>query len=274
MAAARSALVVLELIVCIGISAQQRQSPSAKDLVNQMVQAETAAWNVRQHFQYQSKERSNRTNGLLWEEMVVETPDGSLQRLISEDGIPLSGDQKLAEDRRVDYLANHPAAFRRRNQRRREDEARMPELLKEIPSIFLFDLAGFDGDYASIVFRPNPAFKEQSYQDRVVHAMAGELVIHTPDMRLSKLDAHLQHKVEFGFGILGVLSDKTRLSLSREPVSPGQWTTTKIRFHLDGSILLLKSISRDVDSSRYGFKPVAHDLNVPQAAALVNSNIY
>ena len=239
-----------------------------------MVQAETAAWKVRQRFQYQSKERSNRTNGLLWEEMVVETRDGSLQRLISEDGIPLSGDQKLAEDRRIAYLAIHRAAFRRRNQRRREDEARMPELLREIASIFLFEVAGSDGDYARIVFLPNPAFQEQSFQDRVVHAMAGELVIHTPDMRLCKLDAHLQHKVEFGFGILGVLNDKTRLSLSREPVSPGQWTTAKIRIHMDGSILFLKSISRDLDSSRYGFKPVAHDLNVAQAAAIVNSNTY
>jgi hypothetical protein len=55
-----------------------------------MVQAETAAWKDRQHFLYRSEERSNRTNGQLWEELVVETPDGSMQRLISEDGKPLS----------------------------------------------------------------------------------------------------------------------------------------------------------------------------------------
>jgi len=70
------------------------------------------------------------------------------------------------------------------------------------------------------------------------------LIIHTTDMRLCELDAHLDHKVEFGFGILGVLRDKTYLSIAREEVLNGQWTTTKIRVHLDGSILLLKRISR------------------------------
>jgi hypothetical protein len=66
------------------------------------------------------------------------------------------------------------------------------------------------------------------------------------------LDAHLEHKVEFGFGILGMLSEKTYLSHVRENVSTGQWTTTKLRVHLDGNILLLKSIFRDLESSRNG----------------------
>jgi hypothetical protein len=68
-----------------------------------------------------------------------------------------------------------------------------------------------------------------------------------------------------------MLSDKTQFFLGREEVSPAQWTTTKIRVHLDGSILLLKSISRDVDASRYGFQVVAHDLTVAEAAAIVRS---
>jgi hypothetical protein len=93
-------------------------------------------------------------------------------------------------------------------------------------------------------------------------------------MRLCKLDAHLEHKVEFGFGILGVPLDKTTLSLAREEVSGGQWTTTKLRVHLDGSFLLLKTISRDVDFSHHGFKPVAHDMNVAEAAAIVRSNTF
>jgi hypothetical protein len=242
--------------------------------VNQMVQAETAAWKNRQLYRYRSEERSNRTNGRLWAELVVETPDGSLQRLISEDGKAISESQATAEDKRIAYLANHPAEFRRKAKRRRDDEARMPDLLKNIPALFLFTIVSSEGDYVRITFQPNPLFREESYQDRVVHAMAGVLTIHTPDMRLRELDAHLQHKVEFGFGILGVLSDRSYLSLGREEVLPGQWTTTKIQVHLDGSILLLKTISRDLDSSRYGFKPVAHDLNVADAANMFGANAF
>jgi hypothetical protein len=97
--------------------------------------------------------------------------------------------------------------------------------------------------------QPKPSFHEESYQDRVAHAIAGMLIIHTTDMRLCEIDAHHEHKVEFGFGILGMLSDKTYLSLVRENVLTGQWTTTKLRVHLDGSILFLESISQDLDSS-------------------------
>jgi hypothetical protein len=263
-----------QVIFCARLSAQVGQPATATQMVNQMLQAEAAAWKSRQHFLYRNEERSNRTNGRLWDELVVETPDGSMQRLISEDGKLLPDNQRIAEDQRIKYLANHPGEFRRKAQRRKEDEARMPGLLKEIPDIFLFSSLDSVGDYTRIAFQPNPSFHEESYQDRVVHAMAGVLIIHKPDMRLCELDAHLEHKVEFGFGILGTLSDRTYLSLAREEVSTGQWTTTKLRVHLDGSILLLKSISRDVDSSRYGFRLVGHDLNVAEAASIVRSDFF
>jgi hypothetical protein len=262
------------VVVSTSLPAQVSQPIPAIDVVNQMVQAETAAWRNRPYFRYRNQERSNRTNGHLWEELVVETPDGSLSRLISEDGKPLSSNRQKEEDQRIAYLATHPSEFRRGTQRRQQDEARMPELLREVPNAFLFKTVRSVGAYTRIAFQPNPAFRERSYQDRVVHAMSGTLLIHTPDMRLSELDAHLEHRVEFGYGILGQLSDKTHFFLTRGEVAPAQWATTKIRVHLDGSILLLKSISRDLDASRYGFKPVAHGLSVAEAAAILHATTF
>jgi hypothetical protein len=267
-------LLLQQFVLFADLPAQVSRPIPAIDMVNQMVQAETAAWRNRQRFRYRNQERSNRTNGHLWEELVVETPDGSLPRLICEDGRPLSISRQRIEDERIEYLASHPNEFRRSNHRRQEDEARMPELLREIPATFLFRTIRSEGANTRIAFEPNPSFKEKSYQDRVVHAMSGTLLIHMPDMRLCELDAHLEHRVEFGYGILGQLSDKTHIYFAREEVSPGQWATTKIRVHLDGSILFLKSISRDVDAARYGFRPVAHGLTVTEAAATIRSNTF
>ena len=140
----------------------------------------------------------------------------------------------------------------------------MVDLLKELPRLFLLQTTGSAGRQYPHHFPPNPKFQEVSYQDRVVHAMSGELLIHTTDKRLCGLDVHLEHSVEFGFGLLGEVSNDTHFSIVREEVSPGQWKTTKIRVHVDGSILLIKSLSRDVDASHYGFKPVAHDLTAPR----------
>jgi hypothetical protein len=267
-------LLLGRFVVCTSLPAQVNQPTPASDTVNQMVQAETTAWRTRHHFLYKDQERSNRTNGRLWEELVVETPDGSLTRLISEDGKPLSSSRQCEEDKRIAYLTSHPNDLRRAMQRRQQDEARMPELLREVPNVFLFKTVGSDGAYTRIAFQPNPSFHEKSYQDRVVHAMSGMLLIHRPDMRLCELDAQLEHRVEFGYGIFGELSEKTHFFLERAEVSPAQWATTKIRVHLDGSIFLLKSISRDVDASRYGFQAVAHDLTLAEAAAIIRANTF
>jgi hypothetical protein len=251
--------------------AQLRQALSAEQMVNQMLHAENAAREMRQHFLYRREERSLRTKGQLWNEVVVETTDGRMHRLLTVNGKPLSGSEAKAEDSRITYLANHPADFRREAQARRDDELRLSNLLKEVPRLFLLKIAGSDGDCTRVAFAPNPQFQETSYQDRVVHAMSGVLLIHTADMRLCAIDAHMDHGVEFGFGLLGKVSDQSHFSVARQQVSPGEWKTTKIDVHVDGTLLLMKSVSRVEDSSHYGFKPIPHDLTVAQAAAMVRS---
>jgi hypothetical protein len=195
-----------------------------------------------------------------------------MHRLLSEDGKPLSAEQAKAEDDRIANLVNHPDDFRREGQGRRDDEGRLARLLHDLPRAFLFRIDGSQGDCTRITFQPNPSFEEQSYEDRVIHAMSGVLFIHTTDMRLCGIDAHLDHKVEFGFGLLGEVSDGSSFSITREEVFPGQWKTAKLRIHVNGSMLLLKSFSRDEDSSHYGFKQVADNLSVAQAAAIACSN--
>lgn len=270
----RAVLVLFELLILsTRLLAQVPKPPSAIQMVNEMVQVETAAYGRRQHFLYRKEERSTRTKGHLWDEMVIETSDGRMQRLLSEDGKPLSNSQKKAEDSRIAYLENHPDEFRRQAQGRKDDEARMTDLLRKLPTLFLFKAAGSKGGCSRIAFQPNPSFQEESYQDRVVHAMSGMLLIHTADMRLCGLDAHLEHRVTFGFGLLGEVNAQSHFSMGREEVSPGEWKTTRIRVHVDGSILLLKSVSRDEDSSHYGFKLVPRDLTVPEAAAIVRANV-
>ena len=266
-------LLLLELSF-VSPRAQVRQALSPTEMVNQMVQAETIAKANRQHFLYRRRERSVRTKGHLWDELVVETAEGRMRRLIAVDGKPLSSSEQSAEDNRITYLTKHPGDFRREAQGRKDDEARMADLLKELPRLFLLQTAGSEGDCTRITFAPNPQFQEASFQDRVVHAMSGVLLIHTADKRLCGIDAHLDHGVEFGFGLLGKVSDQSHFSVVRQEVCPGQWKATKVHVHVDGSILLMKSVSRDEDSSRSGFKLVDHDLTLVQAAALVRSTTF
>ena len=255
-------------------SAHPQAASTALEVVNQMVQAETAAAKDRAHFLYRRKETSTRTKGHQWEELVVEVPEGRMHRLIRVDGKPLTDSQQKTEQDRLQYLAKHPEDVRRENQGRKDDEERTADLLRVLPKIYLFDVEGMQDGCTKIAFKPNPAYQEQSYQDRVLHASAGYLLIHPGDHRLCKLDTHLEHPVEFGYGLLGKVSQDSRFFMARIEVTPGQWKTQQMQVHIDGNILLLKSVSRQEDSVHFGFQQVPFNMSVAQATTMLESTTY
>jgi hypothetical protein len=82
------------------------------------------------------------------------------------------------------------------------------------------------------------------------------------------IDAHLEHEVDFAFGFLGKVSQDGKVSLTREEVSPGNWKTSHVSVHMDGKLLLMKSISRDQESVHRDFKEIPRPLSVAEANAL------
>jgi hypothetical protein len=265
-----AALIVLLLAVSRA-AAQERLPVPPDQLVKQMEQAEAASRSDRQHFMYRNRERSTRTGGHLWDELVVEAKDGRMRRLLAVDGKPLSGAAESAEEKRISNLVSHPDEFRREAQALRDDEFRLSNILKQVPRLYVFKIDGSQGNCTGVAFEPNPQFQEQSFQDRILHAMSGVLLIDTRQMRLCGIDAHLDHNVEFGFGLLGKVSGESRFSVMREEIAPKQWKNTKISVHVDGKLLLLKSVARDEEATHNGFKPVPQDLTAAQAADLVRS---
>jgi hypothetical protein len=247
----------------------QPQTPL--QVVKAMVENEEQA---RQHptfFRYTSAERSARTGGHLWTEKVAETPDGLLRRLVAEDGKPLSPDRAAQEDRRIAALVADPSALLAANADRRADEARMLRLLNIAPQAFLFTADGMQDDCVRIAFRPNPAFTPSTYDERVVHGLAGIVLVRMPAERLCGIEGHLVDRVSFGYGLLGHIDQGSHFGVTRIPVTATVWKSSKIAVHVDGRILLLKSISRDEDATHSGAEPLPPNLSLAQAAALTKS---
>jgi hypothetical protein len=237
-------------------------------VVTAMVRNEKQARQHRTFFRYTSVERSERTGGHLWKENVVETPDGLLRRLVEEDGKPLTPDRTAEEDRHIAALVADPEALRDADADRRADEARLEKILDILPKVFLFTADGMQDDCVRVAFRPNPAFTPSSYDERIVHGLAGTILVRMPAERLCGIEGHLIDRVSFGFGILGHIEKDSRFRVSRTPVTATDWKSTRVEVHLDGKILLLKSISRDQDAHHSGAEPLPPHLSLAQAAAL------
>ena len=247
-------------------SASEQLTPL--QVVTAMVRNEKQARQHRTFFRYTSVERSERTGGHLWKENVVETPDGLLRRLVEEDGKPLTPDRTAEEDRHIAALVADPDALRDADADRRADEARLEKILDILPKVFLFNADGMQDDCVRIAFRPNPAFTPSSYDERIVHGLAGTILVRMPAERLCGIEGHLIDRVSFGFGILGHIEKDSRFRVTRTPVTATDWKSTRIEVHLDGKILLLKSISRDQDAHHSGAEPLPLHLSLAQAAAL------
>ena len=241
---------------------------STVNVVTAMVQAEKQARHDRTFFRYTSEERSSRTGGHLWRENVVETPEGLLRRLIAVDGQPLSPDRAAAEERRIAALVGHPDTLRALNADRRADEERVGRILDILPKAFLWSSDGMQGDCARISYRPNPDFTPSSYEERIVHGMAGTLLIRMPATRLCAIDGHVVDRITFGYGLLGHIEKDSHFSVTRVPVTLTDWKNSVIDVHVDGKILLLKSISHDEKTFHMNTQPLPPNLTLTQAAAL------
>jgi hypothetical protein len=246
-------------------SASEQLTPL--QVVTAMVRNEKQARQHRTFFRYTSVERSERTGGHLWKENVVETPDGLLRRLVEEDGKPLTPDRTAEEDRHIAALVADPDALRDADADRRADEARLEKILDILPKVFLFNADGMQDDCVRIAFRPNPAFTPSSYDERIVHGLAGTILVRMPAERLCGIEGHLIDRVSFGFGILGHIEKDSRFRVTRTRVTATDWKSTRVEVHLDGKILLLKSISRDQDAHHSGAEPLPPHLSLAQAAA-------
>jgi hypothetical protein len=260
-------IAALLLLLAGGLPATaQQQTPL--QLVTAMVQNEKQARQHRTFFRYTSVERSSRTDGHLWTENVAETPDGLLRRLVAVDGKLLSAERAAAEDRRIATLVADPSALRSANADRRADEARVARLLASLPQALLFTADGTQGDCARIAFRPNTAFTPSTYDERILHNLAGTILVSMPGERLCGIEGHLLDRVTFGFGLLGHIDQDSHFRVVRTAVTPADWKNSRIEVHIDGKILLLKSISRDDDATRTSAQPLPPNLSLAQAAAL------
>lgn len=244
-------------------------SKSANDLVAKMLAHEDYEANHRGRYMYLSTERSDRTNGHLWTEKVVETSSGKLRMLVAEDGQPLSGDRLEAEKARLAQIEAHPDAFQKQEQTRKNDEQRAKEMLNLLPKAFLFENERREGDYVRIDFKPDPDYVPQSMEERVMHGMSGYMLVDPRVARLHMLEGRLPQDVSIGFGLLATVHAGSNFSTKRDSVPGNEWKTVAIDTDIQGKALFFRSIGKKEHAEHADFKPVAMDLTLPQALEIL-----
>jgi hypothetical protein len=206
---------------------------------------------------------------------IFETRDGYVARLISLNGVPLSEADAQKEQARLDALLRDPGLQRHRKQAEETDAGRALKVLRRLPDAFLFEYAGSAqgsaGKVERFAFQPNPDFSPPDLETEVLTAMRGELWIDPSCERVSRLDAHLEKDVDFGWGILGRLNKGGWIVIEQANVGGDQWRTVRLQMSMSGRVFFRTRIF-DTSEEQSRFEPVQAGLSYAQAIQMLRGD--
>lgn len=264
----RVALFGLLLIAWPAVFHGQQTSLDPRQMVQVMVQHELAAAEHRGRYLYLVQERSERTGGHLWSERQAETQWGTLRYLTAEDGKPLSSERTAEEKARLAQAAADPESFQK-EQMKDDEGQRARQMLALLPEAFLFDSPRREGQAISISFRPDPAYTPSTMEERVLHAMSGNLTIDAESMRLLQIQGQLPEDVRLGLGPLATVRAGSSFSTLREHLVGDDWRTARVQTDIKARVLFLTALARQQDSRYDEFRKLPDDVSLREASALL-----
>ena len=251
-----------------GVHADEVSAPPLA-LMQTMIAHEYEAEKHREHYEYLSQERSDRTGGHLWTERVAETSEGKVKMLLAEDGQPLQGARLAAETARLADVAAHPEEFAKQEQALKNDEAHAKDMLALLPKAFVFEHVRQEGGYMKIDFRPNPEYTPQSLEERILHGMSGSVLLEQPVLRLHGIEARLPEDVSIGFGLLATIKAGSNFSTIRGRVYGDEWKTAMLNTDITGRAIFFKAIAKKEHAEHTEFRVLAPGMSVAQAVAML-----
>ena len=208
---------------------------------------------------------------------------GSIMKLISENGVSLSGDRAAKEDKRVqeeflkaerDKDKDAQKAAERRADRERKKAARQSEG-DDVEISQFFRHCEFVSprrerfqDRETIVFdfRAQPGFKPSTRQESLISKLVGVVWIDPKDKQVIRLEARLAEGFKMGGGLLLSLRPGAALVMEQTRMHEGIWMPRFMQINLSVKVLLFgggdinqtiewsdyKHFSADVDSYKLG----------------------
>jgi len=251
------------------IASSRPDTPTAGELVGAVVANELMDREKRRKWFCTIEKRAGKQT---LTEVQIETKDGPLYRLLAIDGTALNPGQRQQDDARIGRLMTDPRSLLKLKQAQEEDELKLEKLMSLMPEAFVYDYDGVEENLLRVKFSPNPKYSPPTYEARVIHSLAGTILIDSEQKRLAKVAGHLMDRVEFGYGLLGRIDSGT-VELGRVAVGPQEWKTTFINIHFSGRAVIFKTINKEQYERRSDFRAVSSDLSLADAKDLLVSRL-
>jgi hypothetical protein len=272
-------VVLLTGMVCFGPRFFGDQMPSIPpgEFVRRTVQNEVkASQDDSVHHMFLSRKETGHGSQT---KLYCETKDAMAGMAVAYDDKPLTNEQRLAEEARLDQLMKDPEELKKKREREKEDADRVGRIVRAMPEAFLFDYDGTQPGAAGVgkagdelvrlKFRPNPKYDPPTRTEQVLQGMQGYLLIDAGKNRIAKINGTLFKDVGFGWGILGHLDRGGYFLVEQGDLGDGSWDIQKMSLAFTGRILFFKRIDIKSTEVLTDFRPVPRGLSFAQGVDLL-----
>jgi hypothetical protein len=204
----------------------------------------------------------DRKEGTSVKQWVAETREGSLRRVIEMNGQPVSEQEQR---RKMDAYVRDPSARSKARKSAQHDDQEATEMLNLLPQAFLWTNQGIKGSLTLLHFRPNPNFRPPDMESRVFAAMEGDMAVDTKQLRIASIKGRLIHDVKIFGGFLGSLYAGGTFDVERRETGNQIWQITETHVHIQGHVLIFKSISEQEDDVKTDFKQLTNNPSLQQS---------
>ena len=184
---------------------------------------------------------------------VIGSADGSVSRLLAQNGQSISADKNDKEEKRLLTLLN-PIVLRNAGKNAVRLQPYFLELVRAMPRAMLYTTAPDQPqklylNHRSIVldYSPNPAFLPHSLAEGTLGKLSGRLWIDAVDDHLLRMEIHIDQDVNVAGGVLFKVYRGGTVQYEQRPVSGDHYTWTHIQLHLRVREFVLKSFPLDAD---------------------------
>ena len=278
------AAVVLCLSACLAAPCPASASGSRKRANTAPGDAQDAAALVRttiqheikaaeeDHTRWRYKLRKQTATGSYTRE-VIDTDEGSVARTIAINDKPLTPEQRIADDQRLEKFLASPADQQKKRREAKQDEAQVKKMFQSFPEAFVYSYAeppAKGAESVKLKFDPNPAYTPTSHETQVFAALTGAMTIDPVHQRIVKMDGHLMRDVKFGYGILAHLDQGGKFFMEKTRVAGDYWTLTSLKLSFRGKALMFKSLTLNEEQSFSDFHHVPHGISLKQGVEMLS----
>jgi hypothetical protein len=207
---------------------------------------------------------------------VIDTPDGSVARLIARNGQPLTPQEEADERGRLRLLLTDPEDFAAHRKRSESARSYSRQIVQSFPSAMIAtyapgqpQLEGVHDAQVVLDFQPNPDFHPPSLIAEALTGIHGRLWIDEQTRNVVRIDGTFLHAVDIGWGLVARIQPGGQFRFQQAPLPDGHWVYSGLMSRLTVRELMVHTTQANTDLAYSGFHILPQPVTWQQAIHLL-----